>query len=99
MCGISAVRAEKGRCYETRLRPRPGVKGLQAECSRPGGSARALLPGSLGVLSAELEGPRASPVCPVEARGFWVQEDVCRRWESGSRKVWRYRPVLENTGV
>lgn len=69
--GISAVRAEKGRCYETRLRPRPGVKGLRVQ--PPRWECTGAAPGSLGVLSAELEGPRASPVCPVEARGFWVR--------------------------
>ena len=54
MCGISAVKTEKGRCYETRLPSRPGVKGLWAECSHPGGGTQGLLPGSLGVLAVGL---------------------------------------------
>lgn len=58
------------------------MKGLWAECSRPGGGARGLLPGLLGVLSAELEGPQASAVCQVGGRRFpgtggcvWEMED------------------------
>ena len=35
----------------------------------------------------------------LEAGGFWVQEDVCGRRETGIWKVWRCRPVLENTRV
>lgn len=35
----------------------------------------------------------------LEAGGFQVQEDVCGRWKTGSWKVWRCRPVLEDTGV
>lgn len=61
----------KGQVLETR-RPRPGVKGLQAECSRPGGRHRALLPGRWAV-------------SPWSWRGHGPL--LCVQWRQQSRRM------------